>query len=199
MSDEVQPGTKIDADVWQAFRDEIRERHGVVRGHVKTELEAALRAYVDGGQQTSTDIERRLARIEAEVDVGVADGGADTSQPPQDTHTPNGLPEEKPHPNTGTKKKIAWLAAEYRRQYGQDNLRLEKALPHLVEKLIDQEYGFADEDRTESYVENVLDHLEMVEHPEYDHKYVPKDRRQEILAEQEDERREQAREDMEDI
>jgi len=185
VSDDVQPGTKIDADVWEQFREEVRERHGVVRGHLKTELENALRQYSGDAGAADTDVERRLARIEAAVGVGATDGGAATSEPAGDTHTPNGVPEEKPHKNTDTKKKIAWLAAEYRRQYGNDNLTLEKALPHLVKKLIESEYGFADEDRTDKYAEKVLDELDMVEHPEYDHKYIPEERRGEILQEQE--------------
>jgi len=185
VSDEVQPGTKIDADVWQAFRDEVRERHGVVRGHLKTELENALRAYADGPQTADADVERRLARIEAAVGVGATDGGAHPPEPSPDTDTPNGVPDEKPHPNSGTKKKIAWLAAEYRRQYGDDNLTLEKALPHLVKKVIDQEYGFADEERTDEYVSDVLDELDLVPHPEYDHKYIPPERRDEIVQQDE--------------
>ncbi|MDB2226521.1 hypothetical protein PM023_18135, partial [Halorubrum ezzemoulense] len=88
MSDEVQPGTKIDAEVWEQFREEVRERHGVVRGHRKTELENALRQYSGNSGASDVDIERRLARIEAQVGVGVSDGGADTSEPAEDTHTP---------------------------------------------------------------------------------------------------------------
>lgn len=195
MSDEVQPGTKIDADVWEQFREEVRERHGVVRGHLKTELENALREYSGNGGTADTDVERRLARIEAAVGVGATDGGAATPEPAEDTHTPNGLPEEKPHLNTSPKKKIEWIAAEYRRVYGQDNLTLHKVLPGLVEELIEDEYAFADDDRTQRYVEDVIDYLGVVQHPDEPQRYIPEERYDEIMAEREQQRRTEAAEE----
>jgi hypothetical protein len=187
VTDEVQPGAKIDADVWEQFREEVRERHGVVRGHLKTELENALRQYSGNVETTDSDIERRLARIEAAVEVGATDGGADTSEPAEDTHTPTDLPDEKPHTNTGAKKKVNWLAAEYRRQYGKDNLTLHKVVHGNLKELIDEAYAFADDERTEKYIADVVDHLDMAQHPKWDHKYIPEERREEILQEEADE------------
>ena len=192
MSDEVQPGTKIDADVWEQFREEVRDRHGVVRGHLKTELERALRAYSEDNGAAETNVEQRLARIEAAVGVQATDGGASPADPAEDTHTPSDLPEEKPHPNTSAKKKVEWIAAEYRRTYGHDNLTLRKVLPGLVEELIDEEYSFADDSRTQEYIDDVIDYLGMVQHPERENRYIPEERREEILEEQRQQRREEA-------
>lgn len=197
MSDEVQPGTKIDADVWEQFREEVRERHGVVRGHLKTELENALRQYSGDAVSPDANVDRRLARIEAELGVGATDGGTQTSESAEDTHTPTDLPEEKPHPNTSAKKKIKWIAAEYRRVYGQDNLTLHKVVHGNLKELIDDAYGFADDERTAKYISDVVDHLGMAQHPKWDHKYIPEERREEILAEQEEKRRKEAAKETE--
>lgn len=191
MSDEVQPGTKIDADVWEQFREEVRERHGVVRGHLKTELENALRQYSGDAGTTDADIERRLARIEAQVGVGVADGGADTSEPAEDTHTPNGVPEEKPHRNTGKKPKVLWLAEQVIRAEVPNSRNLKMIPRPKIRAVIDEEYGFDDE-RAANYVEKVIDELDLRQHPTNDVVYVSQDKYDKVVEEERQKRRDEA-------
>ena len=198
MSDEVQPGAKIDADVWEQFREEVRERHGVVRGHLKTELENALRQYSGDAGTTDADVERRLARIEAAVGVGATDGGAATSEPAEDTHTPNGTPEEKPHRNTGKKPKVLWLAEQVI-QTEVPNSRNLKMIPRpKIRAVIDEEYGF-DDDRASNYVEKVIDELDLRQHPTNDVVYVSQDKYDEVVEEERQKRRDEAAEETDTL
>lgn len=68
MSDNqlIQPGVRVDKSVWQEFRDDVAERRGGVRGHLKTEVENALRSYVEASK--GGDITDRLRRIENQLD-----------------------------------------------------------------------------------------------------------------------------------
>jgi len=62
----VQPGARIDADVWERFREEVRNRQGGVRGHLRSELENALLSYVDASD--GGDVDDRLRRVENAVE-----------------------------------------------------------------------------------------------------------------------------------
>lgn len=68
MSEEglTQPGTRIDEDVWQAFRNEVKRKRDGVRGHLRSELENALREYVEGSKGGDTN--DRLRRLENTVE-----------------------------------------------------------------------------------------------------------------------------------
>ena len=61
-----QIGVRFSESLWEQFRDDVRERKGSVNGHLRSELEAALREYLDasGGGDTFD----RLQRIEDKVD-----------------------------------------------------------------------------------------------------------------------------------
>lgn len=190
MSDRVQVGVEVDAELWEELRNDVRERKGKVRGVLGDELDNAIQHYLYNGPDRSTpqqlnDIEARLNRIEGAVGVEATDGGLDTSTTAEDTHTPDQSDNDKPHQNTGRKKKIEWLAAEYRRQYANDNDTLYKATAGNVKDLIDEEYAFAEEERTANYVSDVLDELGMVQHPKWDHRHVTEERYQEIVEEME--------------
>jgi len=66
MSDDsTQPGVRIDASVWNQFRQDVRDRHGTVRGHLGSEVERALKAYLDAS--TGGDTNDRLTNIEQEL------------------------------------------------------------------------------------------------------------------------------------
>ena len=191
MSDEVQPGTKIDAEVWEQFREEVRERHGVVRGHLKTELENALRQYSGETATTDVDIERRLARIEAQVGVGVADGGADTSEPAEDTHTPMPVPDEKPHPKSASQDKLAWLTDCYISAYGNDDGTVDRLAESVAREVIEEEYDF-NEDIIDRYVARMIDTLGLVKHPDYSSTYIPEAKYDDLMDERRAQRREEA-------
>jgi len=68
MSDrnQVQPGVRISSSVWNEFRQDIQQRKGMVRGHLKSEVENALEAYIDGSHGGDTN--DRLRRIENHVE-----------------------------------------------------------------------------------------------------------------------------------
>jgi len=60
-----QIGTRLDESLWQEFREDVKRRKGAVRGHLKHELENALRAYLDGS--AGGDTNDRLQRIETSL------------------------------------------------------------------------------------------------------------------------------------
>jgi len=118
VPDRTQPGVEVDAELWAKFREDVDRRRGGVRGHLRNELENALRAYIHGGDATPADIDERLQRIEAAVGAAGADGGAPTlsEQSAPHTHTGDGKVTlasdgEKPHDKAPKAKKIAYLAA----------------------------------------------------------------------------------------
>lgn len=67
MSDETtQTGVQFDADLWQRFRENVRARKGGIDGHLRNELEQALRNYLDASDDG--DIDDQLTRIEDRLD-----------------------------------------------------------------------------------------------------------------------------------
>lgn len=75
QADGVQPGVRIDRETWDSFRAYVAETYGVVRGNLKTELEAALDDRMDASY--GGDIYDRLDRIEAAIEdlPGASSGG----------------------------------------------------------------------------------------------------------------------------
>src|SRR6056297_197203 len=193
MPETVQPGTKIDKEVWENFREQVRDRHGVVRGNLKTELENALRAYNGQSSAPSPEVERRLQRIEAAVGVEATDGGTDTSDAaecPPAPEQPLEAPESRPHAQAATNKKIAWLAERVLEAENVTQSNLSMMHDDTVREVVRDEYGF-NADTTERYVGLVVDKLGLVDHPAKDVLYVTETKREELLEKQ----REQARND----
>jgi hypothetical protein len=82
-SDLTQPGTKVDAKLWQRFRDHVETTRGGVRGHLRSELETALREYMaayEGGDTVDRlrRIEDRLDEVADAVAESDSDGGTDS-------------------------------------------------------------------------------------------------------------------------
>jgi hypothetical protein len=201
VSGEKQPGVKIDADVWENFREEVRERHGVVRGHLKTELENALRQYSGDSGSTAIDIERRLARVEAEVGVEATDGGTDISNEAECTHTPEqalDAPDERPHPQAATKQKVLWLADRVldAESVAQNELSMTSA--DTVRDVIQEEYDFKD-DTAEDYIEKVTEALGLVNHPFNEVLFVTDDKHDELVKSRREQERENARDRTEEL
>ena len=66
MSDEEkQIGVRVRKSLWQEFRNDVIERKGGIRGHLKTEVENALTSYIDAS--AGGDNNDRLTRIESEL------------------------------------------------------------------------------------------------------------------------------------
>jgi len=62
----VQIGARVDEQLWEQFRQDVKERHGRVNGHLSSEVETALREYMDASH--GGDVNDRLARIESQLD-----------------------------------------------------------------------------------------------------------------------------------
>jgi hypothetical protein len=188
VSDSVQPGTEVDAAVWDQFREEVKRRRGGTRGHLRTELENAIRGYIHGGDTTPADVDERLQRIEAAVGAAPTDGGTHTATQPEHTHTRSPTPTEKPASNTATEKKVAWLAKCIRDNHGADFLEIPR--PALVETVKD-EYGFRS-DTAKRYVGHLIDHFDLVDHPQNDTILVTEGRREELIAQRREELHDEA-------
>lgn len=59
---EKQIGVEISAALWDEFRNDVQRRHGRIRGFLKSELEAALKEYINASE--GGDTHDRLRRIE---------------------------------------------------------------------------------------------------------------------------------------
>jgi len=68
-----QPGVRVSESLWNEFREDIRDRRGGVRGHMRTELENALRSYLEASR--GGDVTDRLRRIENKLDELEGEGG----------------------------------------------------------------------------------------------------------------------------
>jgi len=205
MSEKVQVGLRVDRDLYEKWKQAVKDRCGRWKGAGGQELERMMREDIAAvsGQNDEIDaaaIDERLARIEAAVKMEATDGGTDTSQPSEDTHTPSedgtGVPDEKPHAKGPTEEKVAWLIGQYHAEYGTDGEPLQRMHKGLAREIIDDEYTFA-EDRAERYAEKMLSKLDMVEHPagRYDEVYVTENRFHELREEQREEREQAARDD----
>lgn len=190
MSDGVQPGTKVDAELWDRFREEVRRRRGGVRGHLRTELENALNAYIQGGEPTPAEIDARLQRIEAAVGAASSDGGTDTFNPDSHTHAPPATVDEKPPANAATEKKVAYLGACIEDELAESFAEAPRSL--LVETVKD-EYGFRS-DTCKRYVDRLIEYFDLQDHPMTAGLLVTPDRHEELVEQQ----RERARTDAEE-
>jgi hypothetical protein len=159
MGERIQPGGRVDEQVYEDFRDFVERQHGQVRGSLGDELEIAMRERMNGVDRTD-----RLQRIEDDVAhlvamVADSDGGMATPAPAADgrTHTQTGDgdhdPDDPPHAKSSTQAKRDWLTAEVRRR-ATDGVFSEPA----IRKIIDDTWGF--DDRTaEPMADAVIDRL----------------------------------------
>jgi len=63
---EKQIGVKVDNALWRRFREDVKARNGGIRGHLKHEVENALREYINASE--GGDTHDRLTRIESELE-----------------------------------------------------------------------------------------------------------------------------------
>jgi hypothetical protein len=178
VTDGVQPGTRVDEQLWQQFRNAVIERHGTWRGHGRNALETALRLYIaDESEVSAVKINQRLGRIESELGIAEADGGADTFGADPHAHAPSRYDPEtdgKPSANESTDKKVAYLAA----QVGSNPETVPRA---KLRDIVKDEYGFR-KDTAKRYVGLLIDHFDLVDHPAADADVlVSRDRRRELL------------------
>lgn len=67
-----QIGVQVNESLWQQFREDVAERKGGIHGHLRSEVETALREYInasEGGDTHDrlTSIERKLEEVHTEV------------------------------------------------------------------------------------------------------------------------------------
>lgn len=187
MPDETQPGVRVDAELWAQFREEVARRRGGTRGHLKSELETALRDYIGGGDTTPQRIDTRLQRIEAAVGVAEADGGADLRSESEHTHTETAdrdSPDEKPATKAGRSEKLCYLTARVREvECGGANNEIEGTIPASnIADVVNDEYSFRDQ-TTEEYTDAIIDELGLVEHPTAEPLVCTPERREELIDE----------------
>jgi len=160
--DTTQP-TRISADEYERFKQFVEDVHGSTRGHLKTEIENALREYrqPDNSAEPIQRIEDDIATIKAQLAETEADGGravVGSAAPPSgaDTHT-----DEKPSPKAPRAEKVAWIAAEEFDPSG-GSAPVVKIKEHVADA-----FGFGDR-TAEKYVQPVIDELGAKRHPEND-------------------------------
>jgi len=64
--DTKQIGVRLNREVWRAFRQDVKERNGTVRGQLKPAVENALQEYMDASH--GGDVSDRLTRLEEQMD-----------------------------------------------------------------------------------------------------------------------------------
>ena len=199
MSDRVQPGVKIDARLWEQFRNEVKQRSGGIRGHVRSELETALRLYIaDESEVSAVQVNRRLGRIESELGIASADGGADTLGAESHTHAPSGYDPEtdgKPSANASTDKKVAYLAAQIEADVGEN---FEEITRTKLKDTVKDEYGFR-KDTAKRYVERLVDHFDLVDHPTIDPLLVTQAKRETIIEQRREELETEADAELDEV
>jgi len=187
VADRVQPGAEIDAALWERFREDIRERKGAVRGHLRTELETALRQYLDDNSAPELSrVESKVDYLLSELDVDPAD--APTPTPPQNERTHTHAPAEKPPANSATEKKVLWLASQVEAEVGDDFLEVPKA---TLRDVVKDEYGFRS-DTAKRYVDELIEHFGLVDHPNNDVLLVTPERKDELMEQHREELRHEA-------
>jgi hypothetical protein len=132
VTDKIQPGGRIDPDVWERFKKHVEKKTGRKRGVLGEELEKAIEMYLSGTNATEpihrieNDIattKAQLARIEDQLSD--ADGGRTMPEPgvprtpsnDDSTHTDtddrsDGGTDDKPHPKATIDEKVEWLICE---------------------------------------------------------------------------------------
>jgi len=196
MTDRVQIGPEIDRRVWQRFRNHVEDKHGKTRGCLGDELENAIRHYINFGTdkpltEQLDEFNQRLQRIEGEIGTAEADGGY-THSDAGHTHTRSQtvvVPDSKPAANSATEKKVAYLADELLEREVPQTREFDSIPRDKIRDLVKDVYGFR-KDTAKRYVEAVVEHFELTEHPTVDGILVTETKRAEIIQDMTDDRME---------
>ena len=200
MSDRKKVGVRVDGSLWERFRQDVENRKGQTRGVLGDELENAIREYLhDESTPTERRIEKRIERIERAVGAAPTDGGLDTLDEPRHTHTPSRLQvDSKPSANAATEKKVAYLA----------ECVLDKEVPNTREmtmvprariiEVVKDEYGFRS-DTAQRYVDQLVEYFDLFEHPQNDSVLVSKEKRDELIEAEREQRAAETDADLDSI
>jgi len=196
MSGKRQVGLRVDAELYEQFKADVKDRRGRWQGVGGEELENALREYIIGPPTASAadapdGIEQRLARIEEAVGIEATDGGTDTFNDGSHTHTPTPAPEERPDPQAATERKVRWLAECVLDEEVPNSRSIDSISTKALREVVKDEYGFR-ADTAKRYVDELIDHFDLVEHPTADGIYATEDYCQHIM----ERKREDAKDDV---
>lgn len=186
MGNRVQPGGRVDKDVYERFREYVRETHGSVRGNLGTELENAMRDRMNAANGTDqlTRIENDVATLKAALAEAEGDGGT-TLRTPSDDGDTHARQSRKPSSNQPRSKKVAYLIDVVLDDPARSRDSGSVSTKRLRD-IVQDEYGFKDETADE-YVELIADELDAIEHPKYPMERIWGERIPEVREELRDE------------
>jgi len=203
--DTVQP-TRISKEEYVRFKQFVEDVHGTTRGHLKTEIENALREYrkPDNSRDALSRIEDDVATIKATLATAEADGGTVVDTPFADEHTharpdttPT-VPSEKPAPNAPSEKKVRWLASELLEKEVPNTGELQQVARSSITELVKDRYGFRS-DTAKRYVSELVDHFELQAHPQAgDSVLVTEHEYRNIVADEQEQRAKEAKQEVEE-
>jgi len=159
MSDGTTQPTRIDDAEYQRFKQFVQDVHGTTRGHLRTEIENALREYrqPDDRAEPLQRIEDDIATIKAQLAETEADGGTSVAPPAPTDATSHTHTHEKPSPKAPRADKIAWIT--------ENKLNGTSATAESMKQVVKEEFGV--EERTaKKYVQPLIDELGAKLHPE---------------------------------
>lgn len=163
--DTTQP-TPISEEEYKQFRAFVQDVHGQTRGHLRTEIENALREYRESyyGGDRLMRIEDDLATIKATLAEAESDGGSTIAASSEGESAP--ARESKPKANQPRNKKVDYIIDEM-------GLDAEGGELHqnAIRRVVEREYNFSD-DTIDEYVSTIISKLDAVPHPNRKDFYV---------------------------
>jgi len=155
MGERIQPGGRVDKELYEQFKAFVRTEHGSVRGNLGRELEKAMsdRMNAAKGPDAIARIESDVATIKAVVADADNDGGevAPTPETEESTHTRE---MSKPASNQPREKKIEWIIDEMGLTNDSGSVH-----PDALRNFIESEYAFGDDTVTE-YITAIVNRLD---------------------------------------
>jgi len=197
MGNKKKQPTPIDEQTYERFKNYVKDVHGHTRGHLKTEIENALRDYMQSDAST-----KQLTRIEDDVATIVSmmakgeksdsDGGSDTPTV-SDGESARARDLNKPRANQPRKDKLDYLLTKLLRENPCDRQSGELPKSDFTE-IIQTEYDFS-ESTVEEYQSKLIDRLDGKEHPQHGVTVAWGERYNDII----DDLRDKADEEMTDL
>lgn len=153
MEDETtQIGVRFDEELWQQFREDVRARKGAVNGHLRSELEAALREYINASE--GGDTHDRLRNIEHRLD-DLADAIVEADKKKKDESV-----------SSRTEKRLSKILEQINEETGHSP----KVHEEVVELAIRDNAG-SSEPTIRRYKKLLQQDRELFEHPQNDRMY----------------------------
>jgi len=198
MGNKKKQPTPIDEQTYERFKNYVKDVHGHTRGHLKTEIENALRDYMQSDAST-----KQLTRIEDDVATAVnmlstikkqsdSDGGS-PDPTVSDGESTRARDLDKPRANQPRKDKLDYLLTKLLRDNPCDRQSGELPKSDFTE-IIQTEYDFS-ESTVEEYQSKLISRLDGKEHPQHGVTVAWGQRYNDIV----DDLREKADEEMTDL